>query len=527
MSRRSRCLAVLFATAAAPGLGPGPALAALPEVPDRFTVVGEGQVEVRGAVVPIRRFQGELVVRSDGTATLARLSAEPRGGVFHVSWFLGGTDVPVMCPEAASFGAIGGRVDASGNLVFWPGARIVTTYWEEGGPFVNGCPGAGGWSRVTATTDRPLTGFHDPVGDVFRLDGLFHATVEGEGVDIRVTLAGRYENRPPRAAIGIAGEGIPDWRVQGGCPVLTGVNPPSAEANGPDGLRLTLLSASSDPDGSLARSDLALEQWFHWRGVDPGSAGSTSTFLGRGRRVGPVLFEFGPPHTVVLSSRDFTGAEDRARCAFYVDDSTPPVVTPPPPLRIPCAGIRGVTPGEHPPLARWLEEGTASDLVDPAPVRLTAQVAGADVTDSTLFPIGTTTVAFRFYDRFYNVGQATSTVTVTARLLSDLTFDFDRPFLPGTGRWIRVLPRFAFRDLCGVPIRLRLLAVKSNGPEDIETLVRPSQGAKGEPALELLAVPLEAGKGPRVYTVTYLATDADGNQRELTSELRVEPPQGE
>lgn len=526
MRPRLRHLPALLPALSVLGLCTAPARAVLPEVPARFTVAGNGSLEVRGTPVAIRRFEGELLVRSDGTATIARLVAEPQAGTFHVSWFGGGTDVPVMCPEAASFGAIGGTVDSFGNLTFWPGARIVATYWEEGGPFVNGCPGSGGWSRVTATTDRPMSGFHDPAGDTFRLEGLFRARVDDEDVDVHVTLSGHYENRPPRAAIGVAAPGIPEWQVQGGCPVLTGVNPPSAEANDPEGLRITLQSTSSDPDGRLLRSDLALEQWWHWRGVDPGGPGSTSTFLGRGRRVGPELFEFGTPHTIVLSTRDFTGAEDRAGCAFYVHDSTPPTVTPPEPLHVPCATFRGVTPADHEPLARWLERGTADDVVDPSPVRLPPQVSGGDVTDSTVFPIGTTTVVFRFYDRFYNVGQATSTVRVTARLLSDLTFDFDRPALPGNGRWIRVIPRFSFRDICGVPIRLRLISLESNGDEDIGKLFRPGQGQKGEPALELLAVPLPDGR-PRVYSVTYEAVDAEGNQRRLTSEIRVEPPKGD
>lgn len=522
--RRRRVLLAAIALGACATL---PLSAALPEVPDRFTVAGDGELEVRGVNVPVLDFQGELLVRSDGTATLARLTARPQAGVFHVSWFLGGTDIPVMCPEAASFGALAGSVDGSGNLVFVPGAQVVASYWADNGPFLNGCPGDGDWARITATTDRPLTGLHDPARDHFRLEGLFHATVDGESVDIRIRLDGHYENRPPHAVIGVDDPSIPEWLNQGGCPLLIGVNPPTAEANDPEGLRLTLLSASSDPDGTLFRSDLAVEQWFQWRGPDPGTPGTTSTFLGRGRRVGPVLFEFGPRHTVVLSTRDFHGAEDRTQCAFHVGDSTPPVVTAPPPLHIPCADFRGVTPAAHAPLASWLLEGTAEDLIDPAPVRLPTQVGGTDVTDATVFPIGATTVAFRFYDRFYNVGQASSTVTVTARLLGDLTLSLDPPVLPGSGRWIRVLPRFSFRDICGAPIRLRLISLKTNGPEPIEELIRPSaplQEAQQEklPAFEMLARPLPDGR-PRVYSVSYEVTGPNGEQRVMSAEVRVQP----
>ncbi|MEZ5332538.1 MAG: hypothetical protein R2991_10905 [Thermoanaerobaculia bacterium] len=518
-SRRVVAVAVLLFVLGVPRLQ-----AALPEVPDRFTVTGDGTLEVRGVTVPVLDFEGELLVRSDGTATLASLRARPRAGVFHVSWFLGGTDVPVMCPEASTFGALPGRVDPSGNLLFWPGAQVVASYWAEDGPFLNGCPGSGDWARVTASTDRPVTGLHDPWRDHFSLEGLFHATVEGEGVDIHLRLDGHYSNRPPHAVIGIDDPAVPEWLNQGGCPLLTGINPPTAEANDPEGLRVTLLSASSDPDGTLYRSDLAIEQWFHWRGPDPGTPGTTSTFLGRGRRIGPVLFEFGPRHTVVLSTRDFHGAEDRTQCAFQVGDSTPPTVTAPPPLRIPCADFRGVTPAAHSGLADWLTQGTAEDRIDPAPAGLPPQVGGADVTPSTVFPLGTTTVTFRAYDRFHNVGQATSTVTVTARLLADLTFSLEPPVLPGSGRWIRVLPRFSFRDICGAPIRLRLISLKTNGPEDIQDLIRPLPEQQGEPAFEMLAKPLADGRA-RLYAVSYELTDPQGETRVVSAEVRVEPQQ--
>jgi hypothetical protein len=63
-------------------------------------------------------------------------------------------------------------------------------------------------------------------------------------------------------------------------------------------------------------------------------------------------------------------------------------------------------------LAAFLAGGSASDAVDPSPVRLAPQVAGVDATNSTLFPLGSSTVTFRFQDAAGNVGSATTTLIV-------------------------------------------------------------------------------------------------------------------
>jgi hypothetical protein len=63
-------------------------------------------------------------------------------------------------------------------------------------------------------------------------------------------------------------------------------------------------------------------------------------------------------------------------------------------------------------LAAFLAAGSAVDAVDPSPARLNPQVAGMDVSNSTLFPLGTTLVTFRFQDASGNIGSATASVTV-------------------------------------------------------------------------------------------------------------------
>src|SRR5262249_14404338 len=73
-------------------------------------------------------------------------------------------------------------------------------------------------------------------------------------------------------------------------------------------------------------------------------------------------------------------------------------------------------------LAAFLSGATAIDMRDPAPTALSTQavVNGTTTVDpvatSTLLPPGPTPVTFRFKDSLGNVGTATSSVTVTARI---------------------------------------------------------------------------------------------------------------
>jgi len=93
-------------------------------------------------------------------------------------------------------------------------------------------------------------------------------------------------------------------------------------------------------------------------------------------------------------------------------DSEPPAVTPPAAITIPATQANGALPPASPALTAFLAAGSASDAWDPAPIRLSPQVGGIDVTSSTLFPIGATSVVFRYKDHSNNIGSATTTVTV-------------------------------------------------------------------------------------------------------------------
>ncbi len=104
-------------------------------------------------------------------------------------------------------------------------------------------------------------------------------------------------------------------------------------------------------------------------------------------------------------------------------DTAPPVVTPPASIIIPATEAGGATWNASPALGSFLFGSSAVDnsaqapttlwpLFLGAPAPIGATIGGFDVRPDTLFPLGTTVVAFRARDAAGNVGSATATVTV-------------------------------------------------------------------------------------------------------------------
>lgn len=152
-------------------------------------------------------------------------------------------------------------------------------------------------------------------------------------------------------------------------------------------------------------------------------------------------------------------------------DTTPPLVTGPPAIAVDATELDGTRASANAAVATFLAGGTATDAADPNPVRLTPQLNGADVTATTLFPIGTSIVTFRFRDASGNIGAATSSITVLSieKRLSGSGYNFPEnttyratfavnavgPFSP-TGsvqyNYTRTRLNFASRSISGVVI---------------------------------------------------------------------------
>lgn len=115
-----------------------------------------------------------------------------------------------------------------------------------------------------------------------------------------------------------------------------------------------------------------------------------------------------------VSRQEFTVVSNGIEFFIASLDTVPPVVTPPASATVAATEAGGARGSASPALAAFLAGGSATDNQSAPPVRLAPQVAGVDVDNTTLFPLGITTVAFRYQDAAGNIGSATSTVTVAA-----------------------------------------------------------------------------------------------------------------
>ena len=116
--------------------------------------------------------------------------------------------------------------------------------------------------------------------------------------------------------------------------------------------------------------------------------------------------------TVNCTATDSSGNASSGSFKVIVQDTTAPIVTPPAGITVPATEATGARGNAFPALAAFLAGGSAVDIADPAPARLSPQVNGTGVDINTLFPLGTTNVAFLFRDASGNIGAASSTVTV-------------------------------------------------------------------------------------------------------------------
>jgi hypothetical protein len=153
-----------------------------------------------------------------------------------------------------------------------------------------------------------------------------------------------------------------------------------------------------DGSGSTGPENSSLN--FLWRSVFGTVSGQTVS----------VLLPIGT-HSFELTVSDQFGRVDTDSVTVSVRDSRAPTVIVAGALIVASSGPGGVAAADA-ALEAFLHGATASDLVNPLPVRRTPQIGGIDVRDDTILPMGATTVTFRFRDFSGNIGTATATVTV-------------------------------------------------------------------------------------------------------------------
>jgi len=220
---------------------------------------------------------------------------------------------PLRCTFFRNDGAITGVLD-NGELVIPAGATIL------GHSFLKRdaqgkCTGKA--RRLDTASNAELRIIHDPAGNHIALSAAFDTSHEDNTFTVSLEAEGHYLNRPPVVELVVSGENVTVG--EDGCPSVEKGKPPIALANTPDGLQITLKSISYDPDGNWPkdfnlkrpRVDIAAEQWARSR------RGGFS-YLGEGRDIGPLLFEIGREHQLLLWVTDRYGAEARKLCHFQV-----------------------------------------------------------------------------------------------------------------------------------------------------------------------------------------------------------------
>ncbi|MEO8680596.1 MAG: FG-GAP-like repeat-containing protein [Vicinamibacterales bacterium] len=159
-------------------------------------------------------------------------------------------------------------------------------------------------------------------------------------------------------------------------------------------------ATSSDPDG-----DPLTYSWVDATGHRIGSTAVVSVSLP------PGLHDFA---LTVSDGRGGTGSDGVS--VLVVGDTEPPMVIPPDDITVGITTDTGATGSDDDDLAHFLTSSHAGDWIDPTPAFLDARVNGATVGNSYEFPIGVTTVTFRWSDHSANIGSATATVTVLDHL---------------------------------------------------------------------------------------------------------------
>lgn len=522
-SRRRRCsarrawdavlaaaLLPLGAACSSPPISPAASPSGLPAY---FRVEASGEIRLDDIRVPGRAWL-DYLVQPDGSVTITALRATMRDLDIVTRFLFFDTDRErLRCTEFSNVGPIAGRLAAGGTIAVPSGAASLTGRSFAERAAGGGCTGLA--RQISAVNDRPLTVDHDPGRDRFRFSGSFTTTHRDRSFDVAIEMAGSYVNRPPIARIGVGGPGLDPELIQAGCPPLAGVNPPAADANDPAGLRLNLVSVSSDPDGSWGRSSIEREQWAH-------STGGPFHFLGEGRVIGPVLFELDRDHRLELTVSDHLGARSRHSCQFRVADASPPTLTPPAPVTVRCSVPDGATPDTSSELAAFLAGATAADRADPEPLLLTPKVGGVEVAGSTLFPLGATTpVTFLARDRSGHVASELSAVTVAPRL----RFWLPLPAVDPTLQLVPVTPRFEIGQGCGA-LRVVLESIRSSAPQlDPDDIVGAEIGSDDREFM-IRARPAPGGR-ERVFEITYAAVDDQGREERHSEWLVVRGGQGQ
>jgi hypothetical protein len=231
----------------------------------------------------------------------------------------------------------------------------------------------------------------------------------------------------------------------------------------------------------------------------------------------PPVFPKGPTAvTFTATDADFLGATSNCTTTVQVVDKTPPSITCPATITVPCSQSGG-TPASDPTIAAFLAGASATDICDPSPTLSNNAPA--------FFPLGTTVVTFTAKDADANVGQCSATVTVkdtTPPVISALSAS-PNVLWPPNHKLVPVQVSVSATDTCDPSPTCVVASVASSEPVT-------GGGGCGNTSPDFvitgpLSVDLRAercGTGPgRTYTIMVNCTDHSNNASQKATTVTV------
>jgi hypothetical protein len=231
----------------------------------------------------------------------------------------------------------------------------------------------------------------------------------------------------------------------------------------------------------------------------------------------PAVFPKGPTAvTFTATDADFLSASSSCTATVQVVDTTPPSITCPATITVPCSQSGG-TPASDPTIAAFLAGASATDICDPSPTISNNAPA--------FFPLGTTVVTFTAKDADTNASQCSATVTVkdtTPPVISALSAS-PNVLWPPNHKFVPVQVSVSATDTCDPNPTCVVASVASSEPVT-------GGGGCGNTSPDFvitgpLSVDLRAercGTGPgRTYTLTVNCTDHSNNGSQKATAVTV------
>jgi hypothetical protein len=338
----------------------------------------------------------------------------------------------------------------------------------------------------------------------FNGDGM--PDLAGGGLIVSLNQGAPSMNNPPIAAIAAASE---------------------VECSGPSRGQVSLDgSGSTDPDSTPGtQDDIASYTWYEDYGTP------AQRLFGSGATLDIVLPSGSHAVTLVVADR----AGETGSASTTVTVACPPVAVIVTMAQVECSGPSGgqvsldgsgstdpdSTPGTQDDIASytWYEDyGTQAQ-----------RLLGSGATLSVALPLGSHAITLVVTDLEGATGSASTTVTVADTLPPSLSLFVNPSSLwPANHTLVPVHVTWTAQDLCDPDMRLELAAVVSSEPDDV-----PGQGdgattgdiqdaAIGTADADLLLRAESNRKGTgRVYTLTYRAVDAAGNETTRSTTVTV------